>query len=207
MITNEQLIEKFNPATAGQLSAEDLDILHNLTDEQLDILAKEYPNQANRKSYLRLYDRSVPAEKQLYQLSTWQNLRNVRKFSNRKSLIPWDFLTTATRFNQQPQRPVSASQRAAASSPRKVVVDLTAQEAANELKNSLMETAPLQGKAPEVKSASTKTTSPKKLTATQEGILKRQQKNKEKTQASPAISPEVGDSDNPPMDQQFAEVE
>lgn len=129
-MTNEQLIEKFNPLNGSNLSAEDLETLHNLTDEQIDVLANAYPNQPSRKAYLRLYDKNIKPEKQVYNLSTWQNLRNLRKFNAKKNLIAWDFFTVAGAARQ----PVKATAPVAgAKTPRKVVVDMTAKEAAAEL--------------------------------------------------------------------------
>lgn len=133
-MTNEQLIAKFNPANGANVSGEDLEILHALTDEQIDILADAYPNTPAKRSYLRLYDKNLKPDKQLYQLSTWQNLRNVRKFSNKKNLIAWDFNATAKNAVAPVKNLVA---KASASSPKKVVVDLTAKEAAEELKKSV----------------------------------------------------------------------
>src|SRR5688572_7240405 len=91
-MTNEELIAKFNPANAATLTAEDLLIMRNLTDEQIAVLAEAYPNQPMRRAYLRLYDSRVAENKQIFPTSTWQNLRNARKFSNLKYLQPYDFI-------------------------------------------------------------------------------------------------------------------
>lgn len=127
-MTNEQLIEKFNPANGANLSAEDLAIMKSLTDEQIGILAKAYPNTPGRRSYIRLYDTAIKPEKQIFQLSTWQNLNNLRKFSNKKNLVPYDYQTPGAKVNQL--KPMAGKKIVA---PKRVVVDLTAQEAANEL--------------------------------------------------------------------------
>lgn len=129
-MTNEQLIEKFNPLNGANLSAEDLETMRNLTDEQIDALANAYPNQPNRKAYLRLYDKNVAANKQLFNLSTWQNLRNLRKFNAKKNLVPYDF------FNVRTMAVPSAKTTGTipgAKSPKKVVVDMSAKDAAAEL--------------------------------------------------------------------------
>lgn len=136
-MTNEQLIEKFNPLNAPNVSAEDMEFMHNLTDEQIDVLANAYPNQPQRRAYIRLYDKNVAQNKQVYNLSTWQNLRNLRKFNNRKSLIAWDFFSVAG-ANRTPVKAVAPV--AGKGSPRKVVVDLTAKEAAAELAASVNKT-------------------------------------------------------------------
>jgi hypothetical protein len=129
-MTNEQLIAKFNPLNGANVSAEDLEVMHALTDDQIDVLANAYPNTPNRRAYLRYYDKNVAPNKQVYNLGTWQNLRNLRKFNNKKNLIPWDFFNVAGAAKQ----PVKATTPVAgAKSPKKVVVDLTAKEAAAEL--------------------------------------------------------------------------
>jgi len=133
-MTNEQLIEKFNPLNAANVSAEELEFMHNLTDEQIDVLANAYPNQPQRRAYIRLYDKNVPANKQVFNLSTWQNLRNLRKFNNRKNLIAWDFFSVAG-ANRHPVKAVAPI--AGKGSPRKVVVDLSAKEAAAEVAASV----------------------------------------------------------------------
>lgn len=145
-MTNEQLITKFDPKNGANLTAEDLETLRSLSDAQIDVLADAYPNQPTRRSYLRLYDTKVPENKQLFQLSTWQNLRNVRKFSNMRNLVPYDFNNTQARVVKMP---IAAG--AKTSSPKKQVVDLTAQEAADELKNIVAKKA--AAKAPAEKSA------------------------------------------------------
>jgi hypothetical protein len=134
-MTNEQLIEKFNPAHGSNMTAEDLETLRGLSDAQIDVLADAYPNKPTRRVYLRLFDTTLPANKQLFQLSTWQNLRNLRKFSNKKNLRPYDFLASATSLNQQ--RQATAARPTGSSPVKKQVVDLTAKEAADELKNAV----------------------------------------------------------------------
>lgn len=144
-MTNEQLIQKFNPATLGNLTAEDVEIMRNLTTDQIDVLAKAYPNQPHRKAYLRLYDKNVPAAKQLYSLSTWQNLRNLRKFQSKNNLVAWD----AFNLKASVSAPVkSMTPVAGAQSPRKKVVDLTPKEAAAELQK-VTGPAPVKIEAPE----------------------------------------------------------
>lgn len=131
-MTTEQLTLKFNPANASQISAADLEEMRKLTDEQINILAEAFPNLPSRRSYLRLYDTNLKPHQQLYQLSTWQNLRNVRKFSNKKNLVAYDFF--------QVGRPVKQPVKTEKTQAKKVVVDLTAQEAADELRKSIKAT-------------------------------------------------------------------
>lgn len=135
-MTNEQLILKYNPANAATFKPEDFQEMRALSDDQIQILAEAFPNQPSRKSYLRLYDTTLDPHKQLYQLSTWQNLRNVRKFSNKKNLVAYDFYqvgakAAAVATTRNAKVPVQ---------PKKVVVDMTAQEAADELRKSIRTT-------------------------------------------------------------------
>lgn len=133
-MTNEQLIEKFNPDNAASMTPADLEIMRALNDQQIDVLANAYPNQPTRRTYLRLYDKTVAENKQLFQMSTWQNLRNNRKFSNKKNLIPWDFQPSNIRTRTTPSRPTAVS---AKQIPKRVVVDMTAKEAAEELTRTI----------------------------------------------------------------------
>jgi hypothetical protein len=202
-MTNEQLIAKFNPANGSNLTAEDLETLRGLTDQQIDVLADAYPNKPTRRSYLRLYDTTLPANKQLFQLSTWQNLRNVRKFSNKKNLIAYDFHTTAQSLNQQARQQMAQRPGAAKPGP-KVVVDLTAQEAADELKK----VAQGQAKAPEVTGDSGKVTEKPKTEAPKTT-------GKKSEQAKGAKAEQTGEqTDAPkqaegavPADQQMANID
>jgi len=147
-MTTEQLLAKFNPANAGNLTAQDITEMRNLTDQQIDALANAYPNQANRRPYLRLYDTSKAENKQLFNLSTWQNLRNVRKFSNMKNLVPYDFIATPAAFAQQQKANSQKVGAKVTSNPRKVVVDLSAKEAAAELTAAIGTKTPAAAPAP-----------------------------------------------------------
>lgn len=189
-MTNEQLIEKFNPANGANITPEDLEILHTLTDEQIDVLANAYPNTPTRRSYLRLYDKDMPLEKQLYQLSTWQNLRNNRKFSSKKNLIAWDFFTTGTRVNATAHASAK-NVKANATSPRKVIVDLTATEAAAELQNS-------------VKPPPAKTTQTKAITAEKPAKAKTTAA-KTKAPAPTTVTAPAPETGATPADQQFGD--
>ncbi len=128
----QQLLAKFNPANAANLTAADLEEMRGLSDYDIAILAEAYPNQPTRRSYLRLYNTALPENKQLYPLSTWQNLRNARKFSNMKNLVPFDFITSPASVSK---KKTSAGTVAGKTTPvtKKVVVDLSAMEAAAEL--------------------------------------------------------------------------
>ena len=132
-MTDQQLIEKFNPATAGSLKPEDIEVMRALTDQQIDVLANAYPNQPRMNMYLRYSDNRVATDKQILQRGSWQNLRNARKYSNATYLRPYDFILPGNK--QQTVRPVPG--RTVAAAPARVQVDLSAQEAADELRKSL----------------------------------------------------------------------
>lgn len=72
------IIEKYNPINANQLSSEDIAKMQDFTDEEIKALAKAYPNKNMTGAYLVLFDENV--KNQIYPLSTWQNLANLRKF-------------------------------------------------------------------------------------------------------------------------------
>lgn len=138
-MTNDELVKKFNPANAGTLSQEDLEIFRGLSNDELKVLAQAYPNSPSRKPYLILYDNNVKPEKQLFSLSTYQNLYNVRKFSNLNNFVPYDFRSvvfpTKTRpITQKVSRPGAKNPVAPG---KKILVDLSANEAAAELRQAI----------------------------------------------------------------------
>lgn len=163
-MTNEELIAKFNPDNAANLSPSDLEEMRALTDDQLGVLAKAYPNVPNRKPYLVLYDGKLKPEKQIWQPSTWQNIYNVRKFANMKHLKPYTFRSLHLQ-DMVPPRVAAARQRntgAAAGSAKKVVVDLTSQQAKAELEKNLGAQATGAATKTEAKTGEPKATSAKK---------------------------------------------
>lgn len=129
-MNDKQILERFNPNDTKPLSPEELEVMRNLSDDQIQKLAEAYPNTPSRRAYIKLYDKNIKElHKQMFQLSTWQNLRNLRKYSNQKNLVAWDFKG----FPQQVVRPVSQQRTAQ----QKVIVDMSAQEAAAELKETI----------------------------------------------------------------------
>lgn len=139
-MTNDELITKFNPANAGTLSEEDLTNFRALTTEQIGVLAKAYPNSPSRRPYLVLFDHNVKPDKQLYSLSTYQNLYNVRKFSNLNSIVPYDFKLAVFPIRERQRAQVKPSRvgKGGAIAPgKKIVVDLSANEAADELTQAI----------------------------------------------------------------------
>lgn len=76
------IIEAFNPATAATLPEAIGQLMPHLTLEQIQALAKAYPNKPTGNSYLVLMDKSLKG-KQLNPLSTWENLANLRKIAGK----------------------------------------------------------------------------------------------------------------------------
>lgn len=120
---SKHIVELFNPANAANLKDADLKALPSLTKEDVAELAKAYPNTATNNNYLLLFDKKLPEDKQLYQLSSWQNLRDLWNVGQLQ-FVPFGF-----RGYQGPKRsePVAPAQQAVASK----VVDLSEHEAAN----------------------------------------------------------------------------
>lgn len=125
-MTNEELIQKFNPAAAGKLTNDDLAILRGLTVDQIGVLAKAYPNEATNKPYLLLHDSGVKDDKQLYPLSTWQNLYNLYKYHGKKNFTAYTFKALFVKSNKTPSLPGLRSAPAATGK----VIDLSSTEAA-----------------------------------------------------------------------------
>jgi hypothetical protein len=76
------ILEIYNPANAASLTDEQITAMRSLSVEQIAELAKAYPNGPTGNSYLRLHDKNLADDKQIYPLSTWQNLHNLHKISN-----------------------------------------------------------------------------------------------------------------------------
>lgn len=126
-MTNEQLIELYNPTNAASLTPEQVTGLQNLSDAQICALAKAYPNKPRGNAYLVLYDKDMPMNKQLFTLSTWNNLCNLRSKMSKKNYVAYTFkaLFIQTTGNN--------TQRAAAMPSQKEVVDISTSEAAKAL--------------------------------------------------------------------------
>ncbi len=132
-MTNEELIAKYGPSNARNLSEEDLAEMRNLTTDQIEALAKAHPNGARHRAYLVLYDLNVAPEKQMHNLSTWQNLFNVRKYSNMKNLVPYTFRELFSKPSVSRGTPVANRSGGLKTVTARKVIDLSAGEAAKEL--------------------------------------------------------------------------
>lgn len=90
-MTNEELIAIYNPANAASLTPEQITAMQSLDNAQICALAKAYPNRPRGNAYLVLYDTDLPQNKQLFSLSTWQNLCNLRSKMSKKNFVPFTF--------------------------------------------------------------------------------------------------------------------
>lgn len=121
------LIKTYNPANAAALTSEQLDGLQKLDSAQIKELAKAYPNGAmGGRAYLLMIDKTKPVEKQLPQLTTFENLWNLRE---KNSLRNW----VAYRFRDNYKAPTPAQNiRKGNVKTRKVeVLDLSERETLN----------------------------------------------------------------------------
>jgi hypothetical protein len=160
---NAELIALYNPANAHNLTAEQVKAMAEITNDQLDALAKAYPNSANQRPYLVLHDNNVrEPNRQLYPLSTWQNLRNVRKMNGLNNLVPFTFRSLFSPSTAKTQQQLGGGRKVAAN---KETVDLTAKEAAEELRRTLKEKQGISGEngqKGQVKTAAQGNKSPRK---------------------------------------------
>src|SRR3954462_2080551 len=138
-MTNEQLIAKYNPLNAHSLSKADIEAMRKLTDAELKVLAEAYPATLNGKQYLVLYDNKVVEKKQLYNLSTWPKIYNLRRMNNLKNWVPFTFWDIFARPKLRAvERGINTSRPDAVKSARRVV-DLSADEASRDLKSAIEE--------------------------------------------------------------------
>jgi hypothetical protein len=85
------LVKTYNPATAGTLTEEQKKALQDLTDAEIKELAVAYPNVTMVRAYLLIIDKSKPAGKQIPNLSSFENLWNLRNKNNMKNFVAFDF--------------------------------------------------------------------------------------------------------------------
>ena len=85
------IVELYNPQNASNLSIEEVEAMQHLSDDEIKLLAKAYPNQATKNAYLKYYVTSEKNEQQRYPRGTWQNLYNLRKM-NRKDIVAIGFV-------------------------------------------------------------------------------------------------------------------
>lgn len=86
-----ELVTLYNPANASALTPEQIAGLQKLTSEQIKELAKAYPNMTTVRAYLLIVDGSKPIEKQIPNLSTFENLWNLRERNGQKKYVAYQF--------------------------------------------------------------------------------------------------------------------
>lgn len=118
----KDIIKLYDPANAGNLTPDEITAMQNLSKAELDQLAAAYPNKTLGGSYLVLFNKSIPANKQLYPLTTWQNLANLRRNPKKDNFVAFNY---AKNFNRK-------SAKATGLLPSKGVQDLTKQAAEKE---------------------------------------------------------------------------
>ena len=113
-------VETYNPSNATNLSDEDKQKFQSLSKEDVAELAKAYPNTAQNNNYLLLFDKRLPADKQIFQLSSWANLEYLYKLGQ-DHFIPYGFRgQESTQTIAQP-----------AQAPAKTTVDLSEADVQN----------------------------------------------------------------------------
>lgn len=85
------IVTLYNPANASALTPEQIAGLQKLTSEQIKELAKAYPNSGMTRAYLLIVDGSKPIDKQIPNLSTFENLWNLRERNGQKKYIAYMF--------------------------------------------------------------------------------------------------------------------
>lgn len=85
------LVKLYNPANADALTQEQIFALQKLTSPEIKELAIAYPNMVMQRAYLLIIDGKKPVEKQLPQLSTFENLWNLREKNGLRQYVAYGF--------------------------------------------------------------------------------------------------------------------
>lgn len=86
-----EIVKIYNPANSDSLTSEQVQGLQSLTDDQLKELSKAYPNTAFSRAYILIIDKNKPIEKQIPNLSTFENLYNLRTRNGQKQYVAYAF--------------------------------------------------------------------------------------------------------------------
>lgn len=119
----KEALEKYNPAKFRELKQADIDAMKDLTKDDVAELARLYPNKPSDRAYLVLFNTKDKA-KQLYPLSTWQNLHALW----RQGILNFVAFNFAALHNSRTARGNEATKVAP-------LQDLTQAEVKRELKN------------------------------------------------------------------------
>lgn len=111
------IVKLYNPANASALTPDELLGLQALDSNQIKELAQAYPNMTMQRPYLLIIDSRKPADKQLPNLSTFENLWNLREKNAQRWFVAYSFRGVYKTNNILPVKPR-----------RTEVVDLSDQE-------------------------------------------------------------------------------
>lgn len=85
------LVKLYNPANSASLTPEQIAGMQNLTSPEIKELAVAYPNMTMQRAYLLIVDSSKPTDKQLPQLSSFENLWNLREKNGLRKFVAYGF--------------------------------------------------------------------------------------------------------------------
>lgn len=86
-----EIVKLYNPANAASLTPEQIAGLRNLTSVEIKELANAYPNRTMERAYLLIVDSTKEESKQLPQLSTFENLWNLREKNAQRQFVAYGF--------------------------------------------------------------------------------------------------------------------
>lgn len=99
------LVKLYNPANASALTPEQVAGLQTLNSQQIKELALAYPNMTMQRAYLLIIDSSKPVNKQVPNLSTFENLWNLREKNGLRKYVAFSFKGTYKQRAVAPARP------------------------------------------------------------------------------------------------------
>ena len=89
------IVQLYNPANANGLTQEQIANMQKLTSDEIKQLAKAYPNLVLQRAYLLIVDSTKPIEKQLPNLSSFENLYNLREKNGQRKWVAFGFKGSA----------------------------------------------------------------------------------------------------------------
>ncbi len=114
------ILQVYNPANK-EITADEIEAMKNLTDDEIAQLAKAYPNTPTGNAYLVYFNTSETQTNQRFPLGTWANLHNLRLLG-RKDIVPYNFTK-----NHAAGRSLATT----VSKPDQKTVDLSKEDAGN----------------------------------------------------------------------------
>lgn len=101
-ISMTDLVKLYNPANASSLTPEEVHGLQQLTLDQIKELALAYPNSIMQQAYLLIIDSTKAVDKQIANLSTFENLYNLIARNGLKQWVAFNFKTNFRPRNISP---------------------------------------------------------------------------------------------------------